>query len=156
MIKEDLQYMKIALQEAKEAAYLDEVPVGAVIVSANNEILSIARNNKEANNDPCGHAEIIAIREAAKKIKSWRLLDSTLYVSLEPCPMCLAAMVQARIGRLVFGAYDPKGGAISLGYLLFKDKRLNHNFSIVGGALHYESSKLLSDFFRSKRTRYIK
>lgn len=147
-------YMQMALQEAKEAAYLDEVPVGAVIVSDNNEVIAISKNDKEASYDPCGHAEIIAIREAAKKTKSWRLLNSTLYVTLEPCPMCLAAMVQARIGKVVFGAYDKKGGALSLGYYLNKDLRLNHQFSVVGGVMHYETSKLLSDFFKLKRSRH--
>lgn len=149
-------YMSMAIDEAKEAAYLDEVPVGAVIISENNEIIARAKNNKESVNDPCGHAEIIALRQAAKKIKSWRLLNSTVYVTLEPCPMCLAAMVQARIGKVVFGAYDKKGGAISLGYKLFNDPRLNHRFKVIGGVMHYENSKIISDYFKSKRSRHTK
>jgi tRNA(adenine34) deaminase len=143
--------MNMALEQAEKAYREDEVPIGALVVSAEGEVLSATHNQKEKVNDPCGHAELIAIRDAASKIDSWRLLDTTLYVTLEPCPMCIAAMVQSRISRLVFGAYDPKGGALSLGYDLYKDQRLNHNFSVMGGIEHFKCSKILSTFFKQKR-----
>lgn len=144
----------MALEEANRAYKLDEVPIGAVIVGPQGEVLAKECNFKEKNNDPCGHAEILAIKAAAQKIGDWRLINSTLYVTLEPCPMCLAAMVQARVKRVVFGAYDSKGGALSLNYNLYKDNRLNHAFKVTGGILHFECSKLLSTFFREKRGKY--
>ena len=153
-LKDHLWNMSIALQMAEEAYKEDEVPVGAVIVDKHGKVLSRARNKKEKYNDPCGHAEIIAIREAAHDLSQWRLLDTTLYVTLEPCPMCLSAALQARVKRVVFGAYDPKGGAISLGYLINNDARLNHKIEMVGGVNHYECAQLMSNFFRHKRSRY--
>ncbi|CBW24988.1 putative nucleotide deaminase [Halobacteriovorax marinus SJ] len=148
--------MSVAMDEAYKAYSIDEVPIGAAIVDESGNILSQCHNEKEHCNDPCGHAEIIAIREACKKRGDWRLSGCTIYVTLEPCPMCLSAMIQARVDKLVFAAYDPKGGAISLNYNLYKDKRLNHNFSVVGGIGHFESSKVLSRFFREKRSSYKK
>lgn len=144
-------HMSSALIEAETAYKNDEVPIGALIVNESGTIISKAHNIKEKNNDPCGHAEILAIREAAKNLKAWRLKGCTLFVTLEPCPMCLSAAVQARLDRVIFGAYDPKGGAISLGYNLYRDQRLNHNFDVIGGVLHYKCSNLLSTFFREKR-----
>lgn len=155
-LQNHLWYMDMALQEAEKAYKADEVPVGALILSEHGEILAQAHNEKENQFDPTGHAEIIALRKASQKLKSWRLLNATVYVTLEPCPMCLAAMVQARIARLVFGAYDPKGGALSLGQNLYKDTRLNHQFPVVGGVKHYQCSKILSDFFKLKRQFYKK
>ena len=143
--------MESALLEAELAYKNNEVPVGAVIVDKSGTILSKAHNEKESNFDPCGHAEILALKKAASLNKSWRLKDTILYVTLEPCPMCLSAALQARVGAIVFGAYDLKGGAISLGYNLYKDERLNHNCPIVGGVLHYKCSNILSNFFREKR-----
>ena len=148
--------MSVAMDEAYKAYSIDEVPIGALVVDNAGNILGHGHNLKESVNDPCGHAEILAIRDACSKKDSWRLTGCTLFVTLEPCPMCLSALVQARIGRLVFGAYDPKGGAISLNYNLYKDKRLNHNFEIVGGVKHYETSQILSKFFREKRKSYLK
>lgn len=147
-------FMSEARSQADEAYRIGEVPVGAIIVSGDGRILSRAHNDKERGNDPCAHAEVLAIRQAAKELKEWRLLDCSLVVTLEPCPMCLSAMIQARIKRLIFGAYDSKGGALSLGYNFYKDKRLNHQFDVVGGVLHFECSKLLSDFFRERRQSY--
>jgi len=146
--------MSEALKEANEAYRLDEVPVGAVIVDSDGVIISRAHNLKETNNNPCGHAEILAIQEAANRLSNWRLLDSSIFVTLEPCPMCLSAISQARISKLIFGAYDSKGGALSLGYNFYSDKRLNHNFSVIGGINHFECSKILSDFFKQKRLNY--
>jgi len=144
--------MSLALDLAEKAYKQGEVPVGAIIVDGMGKKIAEAHNLKEQNHDPCGHAELIAIREAAKKQKAWRLTDCTVYVTLEPCPMCLSAMVQARVKSCVFGAYDHKGGALTLGYHNYKDSRLNHRFDVMGGVKHFECSKILSDFFRERRS----
>ncbi len=153
-MQDHLWFMGLALEEAEVAYKSQEVPVGAVLVSPHGEILSKQFNLKETHFNPTAHAELLCLVEGAKKIKNWRLSDCTLYVTLEPCPMCLTALVQARIGQCVFGAYDAKGGAISLGYFLHQDKRLNHQFSMMGGIRHFECSKLLSEFFRERRNSY--
>ncbi len=155
-LNEQLWLMDEALIEAEKAYREDEVPIGAVIVDSSGVILSRAHNVKEKNYNPCGHAEILAITEAAKKLNNWRLINCSLFVTLEPCPMCLSAMIQARIGTLYFGAYDPKGGSLSLNYNLYKDEKLNHAFPVVGGLRHFECSKVLSRFFREKRAVYNK
>lgn len=146
----DLKWMQEALEWAKKAEALDEVPIGAVIVSKEGQLIAASHNLKESCFDPIGHAECRAIQEATQKIKNWRLVDCTLYVTLEPCPMCLAACQQARIARIVYGAKDPKGGAISLDYLIHEDERLNHRF-MVDYLINPECEKTLSDFFRKKR-----
>ncbi len=146
--------MGLALEQAELAYRAEEVPVGAVLVSPEGDVLSKQYNLKETHFNPTGHAEILSLTEASKKLQSWRLSQCTLYVTLEPCPMCLAAMVQARIERCVFGAYDPKGGALSLNYGLHQDKRLNHQFAIIGGLRHFECSRLLSQFFKERRNSY--
>lgn len=147
-------YMNIALNLAQDAVAKDEVPVGAVIVSEHGEILAEAFNLKESNNDATAHAEILAIKEAAKKLKNWRLVNCSIYITLEPCPMCLSALLQSRIQNIYFGAYDKKGGALSLDYNFSSDNRLNHKFNIYGGLKHFECSQVLSNFFRSKRKAY--
>lgn len=149
-----LWFMSIAIEQAEMAYKNQEVPVGAVLVSPSGEILSKQHNLKESHYNPVAHAELLALTDGAKKIQNWRLNDCVLYVTLEPCPMCLAGMVQARIKKCVFGAYDPKGGAIGLGYKLHQDQRLNHSFSIIGGIKHFECSKVLSQFFRERRANY--
>ncbi len=149
-----LWFMSVALEQAEQAYWKEEVPVGAVLVSPSGEILSKQFNLKETQFNPTAHAEMLAIVEGAKKLQNWRLSNCTLYVTLEPCPMCLTALVQSRVKLCVFGAYDPKGGALSLGYHLHQDKRLNHQFSIIGGVKHFECSKLLSQFFKERRTGY--
>lgn len=154
MITDDLWYMKIALEEAERAYRVGEVPVGALCVSSKGEILAQSYNLKETKTSALLHAEMIVMDSASKLLQNWRLTDVTLYVTLEPCPMCLAAMVQSRISRLVFGAYDPKGGALSLGYNLQNDPRLNHKFSVTGGLSHYDCSKILSQFFKERRTSF--
>lgn len=148
-------FMDIALEEAKTAFYEDEVPVGCVIVSEHGEILAQTYNLKESLNDASAHAEILAIKEASQKIGDWRLEDCSVFVTLEPCPMCLSALVQARIKNLYFGAYDRKGGALSLGINMYKDKRFNHNFNVWGGINHFNCSQILSNFFRQKRERHL-
>ncbi|MFA5584502.1 MAG: nucleoside deaminase [Bacteriovoracaceae bacterium] len=153
-IQDDLWFMDLAIKQAELAYKEKEVPVGALLVSANGEVLTQKHNLKESHHNPTAHAEVLSIIEAAKKLSSWRLTGATLYVTLEPCPMCLAAMVQARIKRCVFGAYDIKGGALSLGYHMHKDARLNHRFSVTGGIRHFECSKILSEFFKERRSTY--
>lgn len=154
-ISDHLWFMSMALEQAHLAYKSHEVPVGAVIVSPSGEILSKQHNLKEISHNPTGHAEILSLVEASKKIHNWRLSGCILYVTLEPCPMCLAAMVQSRIEQCIFGAYDNKGGALSLGYFLQKDNRLNHRFSVIGGIKHFECSKLLSQFFKERRNGYV-
>ncbi len=150
-MRDDLWNMSIAIEEAVKAYQIDEVPIGAIIVDENNKVLAKSFNLKEKTHDSLGHAELLAIKEAGSSLLNWRLSNCTLFVTCEPCPMCLAAMVQARIKSLVFGAYDPKGGALSLGYDLYKDPRLNHQFSVTGGLMQFECGKLLSQFFKEKR-----
>lgn len=145
-----------ALKEAEMAFSNGEVPVGAVIVDSQNRIISKAHNLKESNNDPCGHAEIIVIRQAAEKLENWRLSGCKIYVTLEPCVMCMGAIVHSRLKNLIFGAYDPKGGAISNGFNIHQSIDLNHRFLVIGGVEHYACSNLLSSFFKQRRLFYQK
>jgi tRNA(adenine34) deaminase len=158
MIKTSMQdhlwFMNIALEEAELAYKANEVPIGAVLVSSSGAIITKQFNLKESVFNPTGHAEILCMIDGGKKLQNWRLSDCTLYVTLEPCPMCLSAMVQSRIGQCIFGAYDQKGGALSLGYHLQRDKRLNHQFNIIGGVKHFECSRLISQFFKERRKNY--
>ena len=146
--------MNLAGEEASKAFKLGEVPVGCLIVDKDRRVIASAHNLKETNKFSCHHAEILAIEKASQALGAWRLLGCTAFVTLEPCPMCLSAFLQSRIESLVFGAYDPKGGAISLGYNFAKDSRLNHSFQVIGGVSHYEHSKTMSDFFRQRRKGY--
>lgn len=144
--------MAEALKEAKKALSKAEVPVGAVIVR-DNRIIARGHNMKEAGSDPTHHAEVAAIKAAAKKLKSWRVSGSTLYVTLEPCLMCMGAIIQARIPRLVFAAFDPKAGACGSLYDVSSDRRLNHRIHLTTGVKSAESEELLKDFFRKLRVR---
>lgn len=153
-LADHLWFMGLALEQAELAYKAQEVPVGAILVSPNGDVLSKQFNLKETQLNPIAHAEMLALIEGAKKLHNWRLSDCTIYVTLEPCPMCLTALVQSRVKLCVFGAYDAKGGALSLGYYLHQDKRLNHQFAIMGGVKHYECSKLLSQFFKERRSGY--
>ena len=143
-------FMRLALQEAEQALAEDEVPIGAVIVHGGRVIAS-AHNQRERLRDPTAHAELIAITQAAASLNSWRLEDCTLYVTLEPCPMCAGAIVLARIPRLVYGAADPKAGAVQSLYQLLSDSRLNHRAELVPGVLVDSCGELLSRFFQDKR-----
>jgi tRNA(adenine34) deaminase len=147
----DEYFMDKAIDYAMQAAALDEVPVGAILVDQHDEILAGAGNNCIQANDPTGHAEIHTLRAAAERVKNYRLPQTTMYVTLEPCPMCAAAMVQARVERIVFGALDPKGGGLQSRYSIGCDGRLNHNFIVHSGVRAEECAKLLKDFFRQKR-----
>ncbi len=142
--------MRLALREAEAAFTEEEVPVGAVLV-VDGEVIVSTRNNRETSFDPTGHAEIVAIREAAHKLQRWRLSDATLYVTKEPCPMCAGAMVNARLGRLVYGCGDVKGGAVANLYHLLSDSRLNHQVEVVSGVLEEECAQLLKRFFAIRR-----
>ena len=146
----DLDFMRLAMDEARGAATHDDVPVGAVLVS-DGEIVSAAGNEKELRNDPTAHAEILCLRAAAERLGTWRLTGTTMYVTLEPCPMCAGALVSARVDRLVYGPQDPIGGAAYSLYNVVQDPRLNHSLSITTGVLAEESAELLRSFFGARR-----
>jgi tRNA(adenine34) deaminase len=146
----DLAFMQLALEEARQAALMGEVPVGAVLVHGET-LLAAAANRPITENDPTAHAEILAIRKAAEKTGNYRLVDTTLYVTLEPCIMCMGAILHARIQRLVFGALDPKTGAAQSRYTIGVDGLLNHRLEVTGGVLGTECSKVLKDFFKERR-----
>ena len=149
-MEKDEKFMKIALKEANKSFQLDEVPVGVVIVK-DDKIIARGHNLRETKQDPTGHAEIIAIKKASKKLKSWRLIDCTIYVTLEPCSMCAGAIMWSRIKRVVYGAKDIKGGAIGSSFNLFEQKGINHKPEVTSGVLETEASRLLKDFFKTKR-----
>ena len=142
--------MRSALEQARIAESLGEVPIGAVIVR-DNQVIAAGHNRRIIDSDPTAHAEIIAIRSAARAIGDWRLSGCTLYVTLEPCPMCAGAIVLARIDRLVYGASDPKAGAVETLYQICSDERLNHRVEIVSGILANECAQLISKFFQRQR-----
>ena len=149
----DEYYMTLAIKEAYKAADSDEVPVGAVIVDKNNVIIGAGFNQPRSTNDPTSHAEINAMRMAAKAIHNYRLIDTTLYVTIEPCIMCMGAIIHARIKRVVFGATDPKWGAADSLYKMAEDKRLNHHPEIRSGVYENRTKQILKDFFINKRSR---
>lgn len=146
----DDHFMRRALAFAQQALQEDEVPVGAVI-TCNNKVVGAGWNQREQLKDPTAHAEMIAITQAAASLSSWRLENCTLYVTLEPCPMCAGAILQSRIDRVVYGAVDPKSGAVNSLFRLLDDPRLNHRCHVVGGLLADQCGGLLSHFFQQKR-----
>lgn len=146
----DLLFMRRALAAAEEAAGRGEVPVGAVVVMG-GEIVAVAHNERETGSDPTAHAEILALRRAAAALGSWRLTGADLYVTMEPCPMCAGALVNARLRRLYFGCDDPKAGAVRTLYSLVDDPRLNHRVEVVPGVLAAEGAALLRSFFSRLR-----
>jgi tRNA(adenine34) deaminase len=148
----DISYMRVALEEARHAAAAGDVPIGAVLV-VGQSVLSRGRNQRENWQDPTAHAEMIALREAAETLQSWRLLDSTLYVTMEPCVMCVGAVILARVKRLVFAAADPKAGACGSIFNIPEERRLNHRIEVCSGILEQESRELLQEFFRTLRNR---
>ncbi len=147
---DDDEAMILALREARAAGNWGDVPIGAVVIMGAH-VIGAAGNEREARADPTAHAEILALRRAAEAVGSWRLSDATLYVTLEPCPMCAGALVAARLGRLVFGAPDPKAGACGSLYNLCSDPRLNHELPVTPGVRAAEASDLLSGWFASRR-----
>jgi tRNA(Arg) A34 adenosine deaminase TadA len=146
----DSEFMSVALAGAREAGAAGEVPVGAVVTLA-GEIVAVGRNRSVADHDPSAHAEIVALRAAGTALGNHRLSGATLYVTLEPCPMCYAAMVQARIARLAFGAYDPKAGAAGSVIDLTDSRAFNHRIEVLGGVLADDCGALLVDFFAERR-----
>ena len=147
----DRSMMARALELARRAAAAGEVPVGAVVVAADGLILAEAGNTCVGNSDPSGHAEMVAVRLAGRRLGNYRLPGTTLYVTLEPCAMCAALLVHARIDRLVFGAFDPKAGAVVSRYRIGSDGLLNHSFTVTGGVLAEECGRLLREFFQNRR-----
>ena len=148
---QDLTFMRMALEEAAKASDVGEVPIAALIAQ-DSRVLAKAHNYRELWQDPTAHAEIIAIRAAAAALGTWRLTGTTLYVTVEPCAMCIGAIILARVSRVVFGAWDPKGGACGSVFDLTNEPQLNHHVEIVGGLLEEESQTLLQQFFRRLRT----
>ncbi|WP_409405724.1 tRNA adenosine(34) deaminase TadA [Priestia megaterium] len=148
----DEKYMRLAIDEALKAKDKLEVPIGAVIVQ-NDEVIAAAYNLRETEQRSVAHAELLAIDEACKKLGTWRLEDATLYVTLEPCPMCAGAIVLSRVKRVVFGAYDPKGGCAGTLLNLLEFEKFNHQAEVVGGMLEEECGSLLTTFFRELRQR---
>lgn len=147
----DADWMQKALHQARKAEALGEVPIGAVIVK-DGTIIGRGFNRRESRNDPSAHAELIAIRQASRRLKAWRLLGTTLYVTLEPCPMCMGAILLARVERVVFGCLDPKGGAAGSLYNLAADPRFNHQVELASGVMQAECAEILSSFFRRLRS----
>ena len=153
--KEDEKFMRVAIEAAKIAEDNGDVPIGAVIVHQ-NQIIGKAYNQREQLKDPTAHAEIIALTQAAAFRQSWRLDGCTMYVTLEPCPMCAGALVLSRMDRLVYGCDDPKAGACKSLYNIVQDERLNHRLEVTSGVLADQCSKLLQDFFQRRRTENAK
>jgi len=149
---DDEFYMNLALKEATKAAKIDQVPVGAVIVDKDNNVIGYGHNNPILSHDPTSHAEINAIRMASKALKNYRLIGTALYVTIEPCIMCMGAIIHARIKRVVFGAKDVKWGAVNSLYNMADDKRLNHNPEILAGICQDKAKKIIKDFFKNKRS----
>jgi tRNA(adenine34) deaminase len=150
------KWMNWALAEAKKAGQLQEVPVGALLLSGENKVLALSHNLCITNMDPTGHAEIIALRMAAQKVQNYRLLNTTLYVTVEPCLMCMGAIIHARVKTVVFGTQDEKWGAAGSLYDLSKDNRLNHQPEIIQGVLEHECKELIQQFFQARRKLSIK
>lgn len=148
---QDLDYMQMAVETARDALAVGEIPIGAIIV-LDGQVLARAHNRREVWQDPTAHAEVIAIREAATRQGTWRLNGATLYVTIEPCAMCAGAIILSRISRLVFGAMDPKAGACGSLFDLPAERRLNHQATVQGGVLEQECQRLIQDFFRCLRS----
>lgn len=148
--EDDIRFMWLAIEQAHEAESLGEVPIGAV-VTYDGEVIARGHNRREVDHDPAGHAEFIALKQAARELDRWRLSGCTVYVTLEPCLMCAGLMQQSRIDRCVYGASDSKGGALGTLYQIHDDTRLNHRFAVVSGVLESECAALLSEFFARLR-----
>ena len=151
-MKDDAYYMNMALEEAKKARELQEVPIGAVVV-VDGEAIAKGYNLRETRQSSVAHAELLAITEACKVLGTWRLEEATLYVTLEPCPMCAGAIINSRIKRVVFGAHDPKAGCAGTFMNLLQDERFNHQSEVTSGVLHEECGSILTTFFKELRER---
>ncbi len=146
----DTEFMRVAIEEGRQALANDEVPIGAVLVK-DNKIVARAHNRRESWQDPTAHAEILVLREAATELKNWRLMGCTLYITMEPCPMCAGAMQQARVTRMVYGAKDPKAGAAGSVMNIVDNPNLNHRLLVTGGVEEKKCQELLNLFFRRLR-----
>jgi tRNA(adenine34) deaminase len=144
-------FMREALEQAKLAGARGDIPIGAVIVTDQGEVIARAGNSREQLKDPTAHAEILALREAGMKLNDWRILNSTMYVTLEPCPMCAGAITMSRIPRLVIGAWNEEYGAVGSRWDLVRDPRMNHQVEVIPGVLEDESAQLVKEFLREKR-----
>lgn len=151
-MQEHIEYMQAAIEEARKAEDLLEVPIGAVVVW-HNQIIGRGYNLRESTLDPLAHAELIAIKQASEYLQAWRLLDCKLYVTLEPCPMCAGAIVQARIPQVIYGTVDPKAGCAGTLMNLLQEDRFNHQVDVISGVLQDECSLLLTQFFRKLRAK---
>ena len=151
MIETDEFWMRVAINAAIEAEKLDEVPIGACLINGEGEVVAVSGNRTRTDCDPTAHAEILVLREAAKKIGNYRLTGTTLYTTIEPCAMCAGALIQARVKRLIFGALDERFGAVESVFQLCETSSLNHQIEITKGVLADECKKLMQDFFRAKR-----
>lgn len=149
-IESDLFYMRVALEEARKASLAEEVPVGAVL-TLKGKIIAKNHNRCIELNDPTAHAEILVLRRAGKALKNYRLNDTVMYVTVEPCPMCASAMVHSRVSRLVFGAFEPKSGAVVSRFRLLQEGRLNHKIEVTKGVLEKECAEVLRNFFKERR-----
>jgi tRNA(adenine34) deaminase len=149
-----IKLMKKALNEAEKARQKSEVPIGAVIVGSDHQILAAGHNQTITLKDPTAHAEILALRAAAAKIGNYRLLNAMLYVTVEPCPMCMGAAIHARVSQVIFGARDPKWGAAGSVYNFVADRRFNHHPEVIDGICENECKQLIQNFFRQKRNRF--
>ena len=149
-MEKESRFMKEALKEAKKAELIDEVPIGCVIVK-DDKIIARGHNVRETKKTPLGHAEIIAIDKASKKLKAWRLQDCDIYITLEPCIMCSGAIIQSRIRHIYYGAKDPKGGAIESSINVLEAKNINHHPEVTSGILEEECSNIISEYFKRKR-----
>jgi tRNA(adenine34) deaminase len=147
----DFQAMAAALEQARLALAVGEVPVGAVVLSPAGAVIGAGHNLRQASNDPAGHAEVLALRQAGQSLADWQLTGCTLVVTLEPCTMCAGALVQARIRRLVFGAWDEKAGAVGSLWDVVRDRRLNHRPDVLSGVREAECARLLTEFFADRR-----
>jgi tRNA(adenine34) deaminase len=147
----DAAFMQVALEQAAESAKAGEIPVGAVVV-VSGELVATGQNRSIRDSDPSAHAEVVALRAAGSKLSNYRLTDASLYVTLEPCAMCIGAIVQARLARVVFGAYDPKAGAVGSAIDLSDSPAFNHRFEIMGGVLAEECGAVLKEFFGERRS----
>lgn len=148
---DDERCMRLAIEQAQIAGRMGEVPIGAVITDKSGQVISNGYNLREASNDPTAHAEILAIRKSGEALGSWRLEGTTVFVTIEPCLMCVGAIILARIGRLVFGARDPKAGAVVSVYTIGSDCKLNHEFEVIEGVCKDDCSNLIKDFFKTLR-----
>ena len=149
-MEKEIRFMREAIKEAKKAELIDEVPIGCVIVK-DDRVIARGHNVRETKKTPLGHAEIIAIDKASKKLGAWRLQDCEIYITLEPCIMCAGAIIQSRIRRVYYGAKDPKGGAIESSIKVLEAKNINHHPEIVGGVLQEECTEIIKNYFKSKR-----